>query len=107
MPSDWTVNDARESGLQSYQEGQPNTNSPSVVSQQLAPGKYSMFNSAPLFGLCHAGKYLHLRLSGGISIESTLADPENSVVAGSSTSYELQEMSIRCAMVKLGSALES
>merc|ERR1712086_880036 len=33
--------------------------------------------------------------------------PEAALVAGSSTSYELQEMSIRCAVVKLDSALES
>ena len=100
MPSDWCQNDACESGTQS-------ANGTGIAEQQLAPGKFSTFNLSPLFGLCNAGKYLPLRLSGGISIELTLCDPEAAVVAGSSTSYELQEMSIRCAVVKLDSALES
>lgn len=50
---------------------------------------------------------LPLRLSGGLSIELTVADDSDSVIAGFSTSYELQGMSIRCAVVRLDSALES
>ena len=107
MPKAWVENDACESGLQRYQEGAPNTNSPSVVEEQLAPGKYASFNFQPLFGLCSTGKLLPLRLSGGLTIELTLADADAAVISGSSTSYELQEMSIRCSVVKLDSALES
>ena len=100
MNPSWVSNDAVESGLQSADGN-------GIAEQQLAPGKSSTFNLSPLFGLCNAGKYLPLRLSGRFSIELTLCDPEAAVVAGSSTSYELQEMSIRCAVVKLDSALES
>jgi len=106
MPSAWVENDIVESGLQRYQEGAPNTNSPSIVEEQLASGKYAQFNFAPLFGLCNCGKLLPLRLSGGITIELTLADADAAVISGSSASYELQEMSIRCSVVKLDSALE-
>ena len=49
MPKAWCENDACESGLQRYQEGAPNTNSPSIVEEQLASGKYAQFNFAPLF----------------------------------------------------------
>ena len=62
---------------------------------------------SPFFGLCNCGKLLPLRLSGGLTIELTLADADAAVINGSSTSYELQEMSIRCSVVKLDSALES
>ena len=48
-----------------------------------------------------------LRLSGGLQLELTLCDAVDAVVAGSSTSYEIQEMSLRCAVSKLDSALES
>ena len=106
-PKSWVENDACESGLQRYQEGAPNTNSPSVVEEQLATGKHASFNFPPLFGLCNAGKLLPLRLSGGITIGITLADAVDSVIAGSSTQYELQEMSVRCAVMRLDSALES
>ena len=42
-----------------------------------------------------------------MTIELSVADAIDSVIDGSSLSYELQEMSIRCAIVKLDSALES
>ena len=38
--SAWVENDIVESGLQRYQEGVPNSNSPSIVEEQLASGKY-------------------------------------------------------------------
>ena len=106
-PTSFNCNDIVESGLQRYQEGAPNSNSPSIVEEQLASGKYAAFNFQPLFGLCNCNKLLPIRLSGGITIELTLADADAAVIAGSSTSYELQEMSIRCSVVKLDSALES
>ena len=48
-----------------------------------------------------------MRLSGGMQLELTFADAVDAVVAGPSTSYEIQEMSPRCAVSKLDSALES
>ena len=98
MPADWAINDSIESGLQS-------ANGNELAQQQLAPGKTAMFNFQPLLGILNCGKLLPLRLSGGIAIELTLADIGDSCVLG--TSYELQEMSIRCATSKLDSALES
>ena len=98
MPSDWCQNDGIESGLQSVSGN-------GLAQQQLAPVKTAMFNMQPLLGLLNCGKMLPLRLSGGISIELTLADIGDSCVLG--TSYELQEMSVRCATSKLDSALES
>ena len=44
MNPSWTCNDAVESGMQRYQEGVQDTNSPSISEEQLAPGKYSSFN---------------------------------------------------------------
>ena len=41
MPKAWVENDIVESGLQRYQEGAPNSNSPSVIEEQLAAGKYA------------------------------------------------------------------
>ena len=61
----------------------------------------------PLLGILNCGKYMPLRLSGGIQLELTLADAADAVVAGPSTSYEIQEMSLRCATSKLNSALEN
>ncbi len=107
MPKDWVENDAIESGLQSYQEGAPGSVSPNIAEQQLAAGKYAMFNFAPLLGVMQCGKYLPIRLSGGMQLELTLGDAADGVVAGSSTSYEIQEVSLRCAVAKLDSALES
>jgi hypothetical protein len=98
MPADWCQLDSVESGLES-------ANGNGLSQQQLAPGKTAMFNMQPLLGLLNCGKMLPLRLSGGISIELTLADITDSCVVG--TSYELQEMSVRCATSKLDSALES
>ena len=66
-----------------------------------------MSNFAPLLGTLACGKYLPMRLSGGLSIELTLADAADAVVAGSSTSYEVQEMSLRCAVSRLDSAVGS
>ena len=48
-----------------------------------------------------------MRLAGRLSIELLLADAADACVAGSSASYEVQEMSIRCAVSKLDNALES
>ena len=107
MPNDWCVNDAIESGLQSSIEGAAGSSAPGIASQQLAAGKYAMWNMQPLLGILNCGKYLPLRLSGGMQLELTLADAADAVVAGSSTSYEIQEMSLRCAVSKLDSALES
>ena len=98
MPADWATNDGIESGLQSASGN-------GLAQQQLAPGKTCMFNFQPLLGILNCGKMLPLRLSGGITIELTLADISDSCVLG--TSYELQEMSVRCATSKLDSALES
>ena len=42
-----------------------------------------------------------------MQLELTLADAADAVVSTSSTSYEIQEMSLRCAVSKLDSALES
>ena len=107
MPKDWVANDAIGSGSQSYQEGSPGSVQPNITEQQLAPGKYAMFNFAPLLGVMQCGKYLPIRLSGGMQLELTLADAWDAVIAGSSTSYTVQEMSLRCAIAKLDSALES
>lgn len=107
MPEDWVGNDAIESGTQSYQEGAPGSVQPHIAEQQLAAGKYAMFNFAPLLGVMASGKYLPIRLSGGMQLELTLGDAADAVVAGSSTSYEIQEMSLRCAVAKLDGALES
>ena len=107
MPNDWCVNDAIESGLQSSIEGAAGSSAPGIASQQLAAGKYAMWNMQPLLGILNCGKYMPLRLSGGIQLELTLADAADAVVSGSSTSYEIQEMSLRCATSKLDSALES
>ena len=106
-PNDWCQNDAIESGLQSSIEGAAGSSSPGIASQQLAAGKYAMWNMAPMLGILNCGKYLPLRLSGGMQLELTLADASDAVVSTSSTSYEIQEMSLRCAVSKLDSALES
>ena len=106
MPSDWIVNDAVGSGMQSYAEGAPNSVQPTITNQLLAPGKSCMFSLTPLLGLLTCGKMLSLRY-GGLSIELTFSDAIDSVTAGSSTSYEIQECSIRCAVSKLDGALEA
>ena len=80
---------------------------PHIAEQQLAAGKYAMLNFAPLLGVMQCGKYLPIRLSGGMQLELTIADAADAVAAGSSTSYDIQEMSLRCAVAKLDSALES
>ena len=100
MSSNFRIDDSVESGLQKVTGGV-------VVEEQLAAGKFARFNFQPLFGVCACGKMLPVRLSGGLSIELTVADAADSVIDGSSLSYELQEMSIRCAIVRLDSALES
>ena len=43
----------------------------------------------------------------GLTLELAIADAIDAVTAGSSTSYEIQECSIRCAVSKLDSALEA
>lgn len=96
MPEGWVGNNGIESGLQGYQEGAPNSTSPSKGEQQLAPNKFAM-NMNNIFGLCNTGKLLPLKLSGGMS----------AIAAGSSTNYELQEMSMRCSVAKLDSPIES
>ena len=97
MPKDWVINDAIESGLQSYAEGQVGEVQPSISNQVLAPGKSCMFNLQPLLGILACGKMLPLRY-GGVSLELTFADAASAVTPTSSTSYEIQEASIRCAM---------
>jgi len=42
-----------------------------------------------------------------MSLELTFSDADSAVAPGSSTSYEIQECSIRCAVSKLDSALEA
>ena len=106
MPKDWVINDAIESGLQSYAEGQVAEVQPSISNQVLAPGKSCMFNLQPLLGVLSCGKQIPLKY-GGISLELTFADAASAVTPTSSTSYEIQEASIRCAVSKLDSALEA
>ena len=93
MPSDWTVNDAVESGLQNYAEGQAGAVQPTITNTLLGPGKSCMFNLQPLLGLLTCGKYIPLRY-GGLSLGLTFADAASAVTTGSSTSYEIQECSI-------------
>ena len=92
MPADWVCNDAIESGLQSYN---PTGTSTPITEQQLAPQAGCMFNFAPLLGVLNCGKMLPIRLSGGMQLELTLADAGEAVVAGSSTSYSIEQMSLR------------
>ena len=56
MPSAWCHNDAIESGLQSSIEAGAGSSSPGIASQQLAAGKYAMWNMAPTLGIMSAGK---------------------------------------------------
>lgn len=104
--SEWIKNDDVEAGMQQYAEGQPGAVQPSISNQVLAPGKSCMFNLQPLLGLLACGKMLPLRY-GGLSLELTFADAISAVTPRSSTSYEIQECSIRCAVSKLDSALEA
>ena len=66
-----------------------------------------MFNFSQLLGVMNCRKYQQLRLSGGMQRELSLAAAADAVVAGSSTSYEVLECSIRCAVSKLDHAMES
>ena len=104
MSRDWVSNDCVESGMQI---ADPSAVSSPATAQLIGPNKSCSFSLQPLLGILNCGKMLPLRLSGGCRLEITFADAADSVAAGSSTSYECQEMSIRCAVSKLDSALES
>jgi hypothetical protein len=107
MPPEWVKNDSIES-LQVYQEGAPGTAQPEITQEEITAGNYAMLNFAPLLGVMACGKYLPIRLSGGMQLELTLADGADAIsVGGTNTTYELQQMSLRCAISKLDSALES
>lgn len=86
MPNDWVVNDSIESGLQSAIEGAAGSSSPGIASQQLAAGKYAMWNMATLLGILNCGNMLPLRVSGGCQVELTLADAADAIVSGTSLS---------------------
>ena len=104
--TNFIINDAVESGTQQYAEGQPGAVQPSLSNQVIAPGKSVQFNLTPLLGLLACGKMLPLRY-GGLSLELTFADAESAVTTGSSTTYDIEGLSIRCAVSKLDSALEA
>ena len=104
MGSEWVKNDCIESGMQVFNPASTGT---PAAGEHIAPGKSVKWNLQPLLGTLSCGKYIPLRLSGGMRLEITFADSGDAVVAGSSTTYENQELSLRCAIAKLDSALES
>jgi len=104
--TNFIINDAVESGMQQYAEGQPGAVQPSLSNQVIAPGKSCTFNLQPLLGLLSCGKQIPLRY-GGLSLEITFADAESAVTPGSSTTYDLGGLSVRCAVSKLDNALEA
>ena len=55
MPSEWTVNDAIESGLQTYQEDAAGTVMPNIGQKSLAAGKHATWSLKPLLCVMACG----------------------------------------------------
>ena len=107
MGKDWVENEAIESGCQVYQERAVGTVIPNIGQIGIAPGRYTTWNLTPCLGLLSCGKYIPLRLVGLMTIEITFGDAIDAVQAGSSTSYQIQGLFVKCATAKLDGALES
>ena len=102
MPPDWVENDAIE-GLEASvqdQRFQP------VAAQPLNPGGYAMLNLTPMLSILNAGKYLPLAYAP-MQLELTLADSADVLVANTTGTYLIENMSLRASLVRLDSAVQA